>query len=78
MKTYLLLGRDGCHLCESFEEALRTHPATAAWRIEHACVDERAEWRMRFGRRIPVLLDERGEVVAEGHFDPDRIGAASG
>jgi hypothetical protein len=61
----LLLGRPDCHLCEVFEAALRAVPLT------HACVDERAEWRMRYGRRIPVLLGADGEVLAEGHFDAE-------
>jgi len=70
VRSYLLLGRPDCHLCEEFEAALREHFGDRPPRIAHACVDERAEWRMRYGRRIPVLLDESGEVVAEGRFDP--------
>lgn len=68
-RRYLLLGRPDCHLCEDFEAALREHLG-AAVDVDHACVDERAEWRLRYGRRIPVLLDDAGEVVAEGRFDP--------
>ncbi|MFA5939231.1 MAG: glutaredoxin family protein [Sinimarinibacterium sp.] len=76
---YLLLGRPDCHLCEAFEEDLRTHLGDTDCRIEHACVDDRAEWRLRFGRRIPVLLDGQGEVVAEGRFDAAAFrSAASG
>lgn len=69
MRRYLLLGRPDCHLCEDFEAELRACLGAAAYQLDHACVDDRAEWRMRFGRRIPVLLDESGEVVAEGRFD---------
>ncbi len=68
-RRYLLLGRPGCHLCEDFAAALHAYLGDTAT-VEHACVDDRAEWRMRYGRRIPVLLDEAGTVVAEGHFDP--------
>lgn len=74
---YLLLGRPDCGLCEEFDEALRAHLG-AGYRVEHACVDDRAEWRLRFGRRIPVLLDERGDVVAEGRFDPQRFVTGGG
>ncbi|HEY1075752.1 MAG TPA: glutaredoxin family protein [Fontimonas sp.] len=70
MRTLLLLGRPECHLCEEFESALNSFLGEAAVRIDHACVDDRGEWRMRFGTRIPVLLDEAGEVLAEGRFDP--------
>lgn len=71
MRRYLLLGRPDCHLCEDFEAELRAFLGSAPHEIAHACVDDRGEWRMRFGRRIPVLLDESGEVVAEGRFDPE-------
>lgn len=70
MRSLLLLGRPECHLCEEFEAGLRAFLSGAAVQIEHACVDDRGEWRMRFGARIPVLLDEAGEVIAEGRFDP--------
>jgi hypothetical protein len=70
VRRYLLLGRPDCHLCEDFEAALRAHFGDRPLCIAHASVDECAEWRMRYGRRIPVLLDESGEVVAEGRFDP--------
>lgn len=70
MRSLLLLGRPDCGLCEEFEAGLRAFLGDAPVRIDHACVDDRGEWRMRFGQRIPVLLDEAGEVVAEGHFDP--------
>lgn len=72
MSAYLLLGRPDCHLCETFEDQLLTHLAAsgqAAIRLQHACVDDRGEWRMRYGQRIPVLLDEAGRVLAEGVFD---------
>lgn len=75
MREFLLLGRPDCHLCEVFESDLRDYLDAAGLgaRIAHACVDDRAEWRLRFGTRIPVLLDERGEVLAEGRFDAGRL-----
>ncbi len=77
MRTLLLLGRPECHLCEDFEAGLRAFLGTAPVRIDHACVDDRGEWRMRFGLRIPVLLDEAGEVIAEGRFDPEALAPGS-
>jgi hypothetical protein len=67
----LLLGRPDCHLCEDFAEALQAHLAGRAFELEHADVDATAEWRMRYGRRIPVLLDAQGRVLAEGRFEAD-------
>jgi len=66
---WLLLGRPDCHLCEDFEAALREHLGAQPFELAQASVDERGEWRMRYGSRIPVLLDEDGRVLAEGIFD---------
>ncbi len=68
-ERYLLLGRPDCHLCEEFEAALRAHLGSATFQLDHACVDDRAEWRLRFGLRIPVLLNDAGAVLSEGVFD---------
>lgn len=64
---YTLLSREGCELCEEFEQAARAHfgPTVA---VEVQDVDSRADWQRRYGLRIPVLLDEWNEVIAEGHF----------
>lgn len=68
---WLLLSRLDCHLCEDFEAALREHVGARPLTLAHADVDSRGEWRLRYGTRIPVLLDERGQVLAEGIFDAD-------
>lgn len=69
-ERYLLLGRPDCHLCEEFEAALLAHTGGDI-ELERACVDDRGEWRLRFGWRIPVLLNEAGTVLSEGVFDPE-------
>jgi hypothetical protein len=66
---WLLLSRPDCHLCEAFEHALREYVDPSVVTLAHANVDERGEWRMRYGARIPVLLDADGRVLAEGVFD---------
>lgn len=68
---WLLLSRPDCHLCERFEAALREHAQAASFTLEHASVDASGEWRMRYGSRIPVLLDDAGRVLAEGIFDAE-------
>ncbi|HEY0975717.1 MAG TPA: glutaredoxin family protein [Solimonas sp.] len=73
---YLLLGRPDCHLCEDFEAALRNHLGGQASALEWADVDSRNEWRLRFGQRIPVLLNEAGSVLSEGQFDAAAFDAA--
>jgi hypothetical protein len=70
---YILLTREGCGLCEEFEQAVRQwRPAVD---LDLADVDSREDWRRRYGLRVPVLLDRWGEVVAEGHFDPSGMPA---
>ena len=78
---WLLLTRPDCHLCEEFEQALHAHLGAAVPALERADVDSRGEWRLRYGTRIPVLLDAQGRVLAEGLFDAagfDRARAAAG
>jgi glutaredoxin len=63
--AYVLISRDGCHLCEEAERLLE------ALRIpfERRNVDEDPEWVLQYGFRVPVLLRD-GRVVMEGRFDP--------
>lgn len=68
-RRWRLLTRPDCPLCEEFEQALREHLGAALPPLEHADVDARGEWRMRYGARIPVLLDETGRVLGEGRFE---------
>lgn len=66
-----LLTREGCGLCEEFEQALRMHAPAAELNL--ADVDSREDWRQRWGLKVPVLLDASGLVLCSGHFDPGCI-----
>ena len=66
-----LLTREGCGLCEEFEQELRTHFPQAELTL--ADVDSREDWRRRYGLRVPVLLDRWNEVVGEGRFEPGSL-----
>jgi hypothetical protein len=68
----LLLSRPDCHLCERFREELEA-AFQGRFELQERCVDERPEWRERFGRCIPVLLSEAGEVLCETEFNPERL-----
>lgn len=69
----LLLTRPECGLCEEFlEELAHEFPRLAAV-VRTAGVDDREDWRALYGRRIPVLLGEDGEVWGEGVLDPAAI-----
>lgn len=57
-----LLSRPGCHLCDDFlNDLLPFLPATVT--VQRCNVDSRDDWRLAFGRRIPVLLDASGRVL---------------
>lgn len=68
--SFLLLTREGCGLCEEFELEMRAALDGRDFAIEHANVESKSEWRIRYGRSIPVLLDAAGGLVCETHFDP--------
>lgn len=72
-RKFLLLTREGCELCEEFEHAVIEHYGADNIELVREDVDSREDWRRRYGLRIPVLLDEWNEVIAEGHFDPAAI-----
>jgi hypothetical protein len=68
----LLLTRPGCHLCEEFREQLE-QAFPGRFEVREACVDDRPEWRERYGLKIPVLLAADGTVVGTTRFDPDPL-----
>jgi hypothetical protein len=65
----LLLNRPDCTLCEEFLEELAHEFPRLVAALRSADVDSREEWRLEFGRRIPVLLGPDGSVWAEGRLD---------
>lgn len=65
----LLLTREDCPLCDEFLEELAHEFPRLAGEVLIADVDSRDDWRERYGRRIPVLLDESGTVWSEGRLD---------
>jgi hypothetical protein len=61
------LSRPECHLCEEFREQLLAEFPSVE--LEEACVDDRADWRERYGRDIPVLLTADGAELCRHRFD---------
>ncbi len=74
--TLTLLGRDGCGLCEEFLEAFAAACPDLLPRLAVADVDSRAGWAGRWGKVIPVLIDEDGTPLCETFFDEARLRAA--
>jgi hypothetical protein len=68
-RTFLLLGRVDCPLCEELYAEVHMALAGRPAEVATADVDSRPEWQRRYGLRIPVLLDAWNEVVCEGRFD---------
>jgi len=71
-----LLSRPGCHLCDEFGDELLTAFPRLATLLDWAEVDSRDDWRERYGRSIPVLLDPAGRAVCESAFDRAAVAAA--
>jgi hypothetical protein len=68
-----LYSRRGCHLCEQMlEELIPLCRDRATLRVLD--VDDRPEWRTRYGLRVPVLC--RGETeLAVTRLDPQALAA---
>jgi hypothetical protein len=67
-----LLSRPDCHLCEAFRAELE-QAFPGRFEVREACVDDDPEWRRRYGLKVPVLLDERGELLCATRFDPEGL-----
>lgn len=72
----LLLTREDCPLCDEFLEELAHEFPRLATAVVIADVDSREDWRERFGRRIPVLLDAAERVWSEGRLDVPAVARA--
>lgn len=64
-----LLSRPGCHLCEEFREELEA-AFPGRFELHEACVDDRPDWKARYGTVIPVLLGPDGALLCATRFDP--------
>ncbi|MGH8688023.1 MAG: glutaredoxin family protein [Burkholderiales bacterium] len=60
-----LYSRARCGLCDEMAEALRTRGVA----FEEVDVDNDPRLVARYGRRVPVLADERGEEICHARLD---------
>ena len=72
MPRFVLLSREGCHLCDEMETLLREHLPEFGEDYTVCDVDSDPEWRERFGQVIPVLLRE-GLPVAKIRVDARQL-----
>ena len=68
-----LLVREGCHLCEEFEQTLVEEYGADAFEIARADVDSNPDWQRRYGLKIPVLLADDGSLVCASFVDFDAV-----
>ncbi len=62
MKTLQLVVREGCHLCDEFEDLLEHHPLRNQFDLERVVVNRNAELESQYGTKVPVLLEGKGEI----------------
>lgn len=69
----IFLTRPGCHLCEDALPMVSAEVTRAGGTLELVNVEEDDTLEAEYGHRIPVVLSERGEVLAEGLIAPRRL-----
>jgi hypothetical protein len=74
VREIVVYSRRSCHLCEDLiEELLRlVRPHDVGLRVLD--VDTRADWKERFGLRVPVVMAD-GEELFCAHLDRARFDA---
>ncbi|WP_235041768.1 glutaredoxin family protein [Vreelandella profundi] len=63
----------GCHLCTQLETLVATLTNQRVW-LHHIEISDDAELVERYGTRIPVLMDSRGDELERG-FELARLSA---
>ncbi len=72
MKSVVLYSRPGCRLCDQLEEDLEEQ-FSGRILLERRCVDDRDEWKQRYGLQVPVLADAQGAVLCRVVLDSARV-----
>jgi len=68
--TLVVYSREDCHLCHNMIAALRELQAPLSFRLEVVDVDSNANFRSRYGERVPVLVAGEQEIC---HYHLDRV-----
>jgi glutaredoxin len=72
MRTVVLYGRLGCHLCDDAREALLRLRADRPFRLEEVDIEQSEELLRRYLERIPVVFVD-GEEVCELFVDEEAL-----
>lgn len=62
MRELIVYSRPGCHLCEEAIETIEPLCRAAGVALCVRNVDEAAEWRERYGVRVPVFCSPNEEL----------------
>jgi hypothetical protein len=73
----LLLGTEGCHLCDEAREIIAACVQETApdFQVESIDIAEHPEWQPGYAIKIPVLLDPASRRELDWPFDRDRAAA---
>ncbi len=72
MKTLQLVVREGCHLCDEFEDLLNHHSLRSQFELQRVVINRNPELEERYGTLVPVLLDE-GKEICHYYLDENRL-----
>jgi glutaredoxin len=72
MRTVVLYGRPGCHLCDDAREALLRLRADLPFRLEEVDIEQSEELLRRYLERIPVVCVD-GQEVCELFVDEEAL-----
>lgn len=72
MARFVLYQRDYCHLCD---QALAVLAQAHAPDFDSSWVDDSPDDEARYGSRVPVLRDTRGNRELDWPFDADAVRA---
>ncbi len=72
MLALQLVVREGCHLCDAFEEELQGYPHYHQLRIERIVINRQPELEEQFGDKVPVLLNSQ-QIVCHYFLDVEKL-----
>lgn len=73
MRNLILLGTEGCHLCEVAEQLLVTSLSAEYFSVEVADIVDEEDWLTLYAEKIPVLLDEQSGAALCWPFGQEQL-----
>jgi hypothetical protein len=69
VRTFTLYSRRGCHLCDEMLGAVEALQTTESFSWKVVDIDSENELVLRYGDRVPVLVDSAGTEICAIRFD---------